>query len=161
MFDPVTYFENLTAECTLTDGYHFARISSILNLEEILQNRKKKTHFVAVEDSENGITTQAAGHGFWERRPYTVFLCAVAKFGDMDQRELLLEQLRDIYRAFLSRMIKDRCDNNLLFVNLDRIPFYEIPGFIGNGCVGIYFVISVDNQIDMTYDSTVWTAPTT
>lgn len=158
MFDPIAYFETLTGDCIITaDKYKFAKISSLDNLEEVLSNQKNHTHFVAVDDTENGITQQGAGRGFWERRPYTVFLCATAKFGDMDQRQSRLDELRAVYRAFLSKIIKEKVDNTLIFFNLDRIPFYEIPGFIANGCVGIYFIISVDNQIDLTYDSNIWT----
>ena len=158
MFDPITYFQNLNDTCNLTkQKYLFSRISGMEQLEEILQNRKRNTHFLAVEDSENGTTNQAAARGFWERRPYTVFLCSAAKYGDMDQRQQLLAELRQVFRTFLTKIIKDKVDNPLTFFDTRRIPFFEIPGFIANGCVGIYFIISVDNQIDLSYDPGQWT----
>jgi len=156
MFDPIAYFQELTETCVLTQSYKFARISSLVSLEEILQNQKKHTHFVAVDDSENGATILGGGNGFWEKRPYTIFLCAAVKFGNMALREQKLAELRAIYRAFLSRIIRDKSQNNLLFFDLSRVPFYEMPGFIGNGCVGIYFMINVDNQINLAYDGDQW-----
>lgn len=158
MFDPITYFQGLTNSLTLTkDKFKFDTISGVFELEGIIQNRKRHQYFVAVDDSENGVTQQGEGRGYWERRPHTVFLCAVAKMGDMEQRKVLLAELRQVYRAFLSKIIKDKSEDVSIYFNTKRIPFYEIPGFFADGCVGVYFILSVDNSINLCYDPELWT----
>ena len=160
MFDPITYFENLTDKLKVcrNNDYHFTKVSGLTELEGVLQNRKRYINFIAVDDSENGMTSRARGHGYFERRPYTVFICSATKYGDMDARNTLLNQHRTIFRSFMSQIIKDRADdqNNLLQFDSARIPFYEIPGMFGGGCVGIWFLIYIDNPIDLTRDADDW-----
>lgn len=157
MFDPVTYFQNLTNSLKLTkDKYRYSKISGITELEEILANRKNYLHHVAVDDSQNGVTLQGEGRGYFERRPYTVFLCSVGKTGNMDQREIILEELKTIYRKFLSKLILDEASGQTLPLDTSRTPFYELPGHFADGAVGIYFIITVDNSINLSYDSADW-----
>lgn len=156
MFDPITYFKNLTATNRVTkDKYLFTQISGINELEGIIANRKRHNYFVAVDDSEDGSTIQGSGRGYFERRPNTVFICGYAG-DDQDLRNQLLIELRGIYRAFLTKIIKDKRDNPLLFFDTGRIPFYEIPSSFADGIVGIYFILTVDNQINLVYDEAAW-----
>lgn len=157
MFDPVAYFETLKNSLKITKTkYLFSKISGLTELEGILANRKRHLFHVAVDDSENGATIQGAGRGYWERRPYTVFLCAVTKTKNIDAREAVLNELRAIYRSFMTKMILDNAQQPGLFVDLARTPFYELPGAFADGVVGIYFIVTVDNQIDLSYVATDW-----
>jgi len=99
---------------------------------------------------------QGSGRGFFERRSYTVFLCAVVKSGDMDSRAAQLEELRTIYRKFLSKLLLDQSQCGLMLIDMSRTPFYELPGSFADGVVGLYFVITVDNQINLSYEPTDW-----
>lgn len=158
IFDPVTYFNTLNNTCVLTkDKYKFSRISGLAELEEVLQNRKRSKYFTAVQDSEEGATVRGGGRGYFDRRPATVFLCAIGKQGDMTVRETLIAELREVYRAFLSKIIKDKSDNGLMSIDTTRFPFFEIPGFFADGCVGIYFMMNADNPVDLSYDASQWT----
>jgi nucleoside-diphosphate-sugar epimerase len=53
MFDPIAYFQELTETCVLTQSYKFARISSLVSLEEILETTKlllKKNNTIGSEN---------------------------------------------------------------------------------------------------------------
>ena len=157
MFNPIPYFENLSNTLLLTKNkYKFSTISGISELEGILSNRKRHLFHIAVDDSENGVTMQGQGRGYFERRPYTVFLCAVGKYGDMDKRNEILQELRQIYHSFLSKILLDESENGLLLFDTTRTAFYELPGSFADGVVGIYFIVTVDNQINLAYDETSW-----
>lgn len=161
MFDPSAYIETLTGSLnTCIDGdYKFARISGMSNMEGILANRKRKKNFVAIDDSENGAIVRGGGAGYFDRRPYTVIICSAIDPMDMDARDVKLEEHRGIYRSFLTRMIRDRAagDASLMFLDPERAPYFEIAGAFGNGCVGIYFMIYIDNPINLTYNDADWT----
>jgi len=160
MFEPVAYFEELTdtLKTCQDNSYKFVKVSGMTDMEGVLANRKKYKNFIGVDDSEAGAIIQGRGSGFFDRRPYTVFICSAVKTGDREARETLLEQHRAIYRSFLTRIIHDRQNDtmNLLHFNPSRIPYYEIGGAFGNGCVGLYFIINVDNPINLVYDADDW-----
>jgi len=156
MFDPVSYFQALTLSHTTTkDKYFFTQITGISELEGIIANRKRHNYFVAVDNTEDGSTIQGQGRGFFERRPTTVFICGFAG-DDPDRRNLLLEELRGIYRDFVTKLIKDKSSNPLMLINTERIPFFEIPSSFADGIIGIYFIVTVDNQINLVYDANKW-----
>lgn len=160
MFNPVTYFEGLTDSLKLTkaEGYRFVKVSGLTAFEGIIESRKKAKNFVAINDSENGAIIKGGGGGYFNRKPYTIFIASAAKYGDMDQRAVLLDQHRQIFNSFNTKIIKDRSDgtNNLLLFDSARLPYYEIPGFFANGCVGLYFIIFVDNPVNLEYVDEDW-----
>ena len=156
MFNPVSYFTDLASKLKLTkDTYTVSLISGITELEEVLANRKRKSNFIAIDINEDGTTIQGEGRGYFERRPYTIFLCSYAG-NSLTDRHNKLAELRSIYRSFITKIIKDRSTNQLLLINTKRIPFYELPGSFADGFVGIYFILTVDNQINLVYDPTEW-----
>ncbi len=157
MFNPITYFETLSKSLKLTmDKYHFTKVSGLDGLEGVLSSRKHHSFFVAVDDTENGVIVRGKGHGFFNRRPSTIFICAAAEYGDMDQRQTLLAEFREIHRSFCSRLIKDRAEDGLFLLDSSRIPYYEIPGYFANGCVGIYFMIYNDEPTNLAYVQSEW-----
>ena len=156
MFNPIEYFKSLTASLKLTkDKYLFTKVSSLDNLSGIIANRKRNNFFVGVDDSEDGATVQGGGRGYFERRPYTIFLCGYAG-DDQDKRTETLNELRGIYRSFVTKIIKDKQQNPLILFDTKRIPFYEMPSAFADGIVGIYFILTVDNQINLVYDAAAW-----
>ena len=92
MFDPITYMKNLHWELKITrEKYSFATVSGVNELEEVLENSKRNDYFFAVDDSQDGFTYRLGG-GYFERRPYTVFILGKAAYGNMEARgEVLAE----------------------------------------------------------------------
>jgi hypothetical protein len=93
-----------------------------------------------------------------ERRQYTLFLIKKFSFGKMDEQGRALDECRQVYRQIMKKLIRDRrlLENEMTYLRLDRIPFYEIPGYFISGCTGLYFMITVDVPTELCYDSSEW-----
>lgn len=155
IFNPVTYMQQLHGELKLTkDKYKFTRVSGVGALEEVLENSRRNNWFFAVDDSQEGTTFRGAGAGYYERRPYTVFILGKADYGDMDAREAVLSEAKTIYRHLMSRLIKDKLDIPVL--DMERIRFYEVPPAFASGCSGLYFIFNVEIPVNLVYDAAVW-----
>ena len=154
MFNPVTYMQQLHGRLKLVkEKYLFTKVSGIDSLEGILENSKRHKYFFAVDDSQDGVTIRKGG-AYFERRPYTVFILGKAKYGDMEKRAEVLEEAKTIYRHVVSRLIKDKLSTPLL--DMERIPFYEVPPAFATGCSGLYFIFYVENPVNLVYDAAAW-----
>lgn len=156
MFDFVTYMRTLHGKLKATKtAYTFTRVSGTNDLEEVLENTRRKTKYFVVDDSQDGITFRGAGGSFFERRAYTIYLLVQTTAGNMDTRETILTQVREIFRSLMSRLIKDKL--TIPVVDFDRVSFFEVPPTFGNGSCGIYFTFYVQNPVDLKYDGADWT----
>lgn len=157
MFNAVEYIETLHGQLNATkDAYTFARCSGVQGLEEILESSQKKKKFIAVADSEDGQTFMGAGAGHFERRAFTVFILTRAKYGDMAARETIMAESRSIFRSMVSRIIKDRY--TIPVFDPQRIQFYEVPPAFADGTCGIYFIFTVEEPVDLSYNATDWSS---
>lgn len=155
IFDPIAYMEQLHQQLKLTrTKYKFVKVSGVANLEGILENSRGNKHFFAIDDSQDGTTFRGAGAGYFERRPYTVFILGKADYADMDARRIVLEEAKTIYRKLLSRLIKDKLSIPVL--DMQRIQFYEVPPAFATGCSGLYFIFHVENPVTLVYDAADW-----
>jgi len=154
MFDPITYMKNLHLELKITrEKYSFATVSGVNELEEVLENSKRNDYFFAVDDSQDGFTYRLGG-GYFERRPYTVFILGKAAYGNMEARGEVLAEAKSIFRAILSRLIIDK--KSIPVLDMERIQFYEVPPAFATGCSGLYFIFNVDVPVNLTYDAKEW-----
>jgi hypothetical protein len=155
MFDVVAYMQGLHSKLKVTkDKYKFTTVSGVGALEGVLENTRREKFFFAVDDSQDGVTFRGAGAGYFERRPYTVFILGKADYGDMKTRATVLEEAKTIYRHIISRMIKDKI--NIPVINLEQVHFYEVPPAFATGCSGLYFIFNVEIPVNLIYDATAW-----
>lgn len=155
MFNPIEYMQLLHAQMKLTkEKYKFTTVSGVAELEGVLANYKREKYFMAIDDAQTGITFRGAGAGYFERRPYTVYILGKAEYGNMDQRAAVLEEAKIIYRTILSRLIKDKLMIPIL--DAQNIRFYEVPPAFAFGCSGLYFIFNVENPVNLVYDGTAW-----
>lgn len=155
MFDPINYMQALHSKLKLTkDKYKFCRVSGLAALEEVLEGFKREKYFFAVDDSQDGITFRGPGGGYYERRPYTVFIIGKADYGNMDQRATVLNEAKEIYRDILTRLIKEKL--TIQVIDLQNIRFYEVPPAFAFGCSGLYFIFTVENPVSLTYNAAAW-----
>jgi len=155
MFDPIAYMKALHSKMKLTKTrYKFTTVSSVAELEGVLDSFKREKFFFAVDDSQDGVTFRGAGAGYFERRPYTVFILGKADYGDMTKRKEVLAEAQTIYRTILSKLIKDKLAIPVL--DMENIRFFEVPPAFAFGCSGLYFIFNVQNPISLTYDAAEW-----
>lgn len=155
MFDPIAYMKTLHSKMKLTKTkYKFTTVSGVAELEGVLENFKREKYFFAVDDSQDGITFRGAGAGYFERRPYTVFILGKADYGNMAKRKEVLAEAKTIYRTILSKLIKDKLSIPVL--DMENIRFFEVPPAFAFGCSGLYFIFNVQNPVSLIYDAAEW-----
>lgn len=155
MFDPIAYMQILHDKLKLTKTkYLFTKVSGIDTLEGILQESKRNNYFFAVDNSQDGETFRGNGGGYFERRPYSVFILGKAEYGNMTERETVLAEAKTIYRQLMSRLIKDKLQIPL--VNLEQVRFYEVPPAFATGCSGLYFVFYLQEPVNLVYNAADW-----
>ncbi|WP_372775662.1 hypothetical protein [Mangrovibacterium sp.] len=154
MFNPIPYLQQLHGQLNLLkDKYKFVKVSGLNALEGILENSRREKYFFAVDDSQDGTTFRNGG--YFERRPYTVFILGKADYGNMEQRAAVLEEAKTIYHHIMSRLIKDK--NSIQVLDLERVRFYEVPPAFATGCSGLYFIFNVENPVNLVFDAEAWT----
>jgi len=159
MFDAYTYFENIRNTLKRTKStYKFTRSTGLPYMEEIIQKFTKEKAFFCVDDTHDGVTIQGSGGGFFDRRQYIVFILKNYKYGNMDEQHAALEECRAIYRSICTKLVKDKAalSNQMTYLQLDRMPYYAIPGYFITGATGLYFIVTVDEPKDLRYDASEW-----
>jgi len=157
MWNANSYFLGLTGKLKLTKGkYKFCRITGIGELEEVLADRNRKAE-IALDDSDEGITMQAPGGGYFNRRSVVVFILQQFKLKDMDDREAKMDEIRRIYNRFLSKIIIDSYQvPEMKYLQRDRMPYHELPGMFAVGSCGLYFTLTFDEPVDLKYNEQDW-----
>lgn len=156
MFNAVTYFKGLGDTLKLTkDTYHFCRVTGLNYLEDVLNN-VNKTAYLAVDDSDDGVTVKRGG-GYFNRRAIVVYLLRKYKLQDQEDRETKLNETRAIRDKFQARIIQDSNETEgLLYLDKSRIPYKEIPGYFASGVCGCYFIITIEEPKELTIDANDW-----
>lgn len=157
MFNFVSYFEILCSKLIATNNiYHFCRVSGLGNMEDVLSNFSSKKAYLAVDDSDDGVTMQRGG-AFFNRRSIVVYILKKYNINDMLQREAVMSEARTIYTDLLSKLILDQQTiDGLMYLDKSRIPYYEVPGYFAAGTTGLYFVFSLEEPFNLQYNVEKW-----
>ena len=85
---------------------------------------------------------------------------AVHAIDDMAQREAAMDNMRELFRQFMSVLIleKTRLEENNIFID-QRISFREIDRYFFTGCACAFFQIAVDTYTDLSFNPDEWTTP--
>ena len=157
MFNSVEYFETLTNSLKLTKNKFVSRkVSGIKNLEGIISDRGNEK-FIAVDDTDDGNTYQGAGGGWFRRRTVTVFILQKYMITDMNDRQIKLDECREIRRKFQARILFDSVEiEELMYLDKQRMPDFEIDEYFANGSTGLYFMISFNEPTELIHDDNDW-----
>ena len=157
MWDAVEYFKNINTRLKLTRGKHaFCRSSGLANLEDLLNRLTKFQNFTVVDDSDDGVTVRKGG-GYFNRRSVIVYILKKYNFKSQEDRSEKLNQVREIYSRFLTRLLRDsNTMDELAYLDKTRIPYHEVPGYFVAGTTGLYFIITIDEPVDLQYDNDDW-----
>lgn len=158
-FDFAAYVEGMTGANRLAraNRFTFCTCSGINYLEELLQNYQSVRNFVAVSDLCDESVMQVGG-GWMKRRLFTVFVLARAPYGDMRAQKEAMSLCRELYRQMLSRLLRDEADlrNDLIYLNLQDVRSSELGGSFLNGCTGLYFMLTMDEPTDISFNGEEW-----
>lgn len=158
-FDPHAYFRRLTEQNKLAQLHQFkpCSCSGIDSLDDMLTEFRSTSAFVCVDDTNNAATENRGG-GWFKHRVFTVFLLIRYRFDDMADRKTKLNICRQLFRQMHSRMIRDKAmrDNELTYLNVDRVMSREIGRYFMSGCTGLYFTVDDYEPINLVYDAGEW-----
>jgi hypothetical protein len=159
LFDAHAYFKGLCAKNKLAVANNFypCSCSGIDTLEDVVTNIRTKSAFCCVDDTNDAVVEQING-GYFNHRVFTVFLLKRCKLNDMESRQKSLDICRQLFRQFHSRMIIDKngLNDELIYLNTDRIPSREIGKYFMNGCTGLYFMVDIQEPTELIYNKDEW-----
>ena len=156
-WNATAFFQNLVArnKFATAHGFTFARVSGLNGFEEALQQLQSTTAFVCVSDMSQGYI--ALANPPRTRRVETVFLAMRHAIDDMEARLTCMENLRELFRQFMSQLILERTRLEQHCIYLDeRITFNEMNEYFFSGCACAYFQIAVDTFTDLRYNADEW-----
>ena len=160
MFDFIEYIKELIAsnKLAMQKGFEATTCSGINYLEGMLEQYQTTANFVCTADTCQESTFQQSG-GWFKRRVYTVFILARHEYGNMEDYASKLALCREIFRQLQSRFLRDSelLQTCLLYLHTEDIRSNELGATFLNGCTGLYFMLSMDEPTDITYNPEEWT----
>ncbi|MBE6311320.1 MAG: hypothetical protein E7080_09755 [Bacteroidales bacterium] len=156
-WDATTFFENLTTQNLLAraNEFRFCRVSGMDGFQEALSSMQNTKAFVCVNEVSQGYTS--LDNSPRTRRVKTVFLAMRHNIDDMKARQNRFDTLREIFRQFMTVLIKEKTKLEEHCIELDRrITFHEIDEYFFSGCACAYFSVAVDVHTDLRYDENEW-----
>jgi hypothetical protein len=161
MFDPISYFQQLTRANVLAseNGFIPVIISSIENLTGIFEEYRDNDRFVAISDTSTGNLSSTDGaYGFTKRRAYTVFILSAYEHNNDASRLENLNLCRTIFHQFVTRILVDKFhySEECMYFDTQAIPNQEIGRFFLSGLTGLHFTLYVSEPIDLQYNPDEW-----
>lgn len=159
LFDFNGYLKGLTEKNKMArrNGYAFTTCSGIENMEGVLYNFQGHGRFVVADEVASGEVWQNGG-GWMHRRTITCFVVERSNAMDEPGRIAALARCRTLERQLLSRMLRDReaMTNELVYMNLENIPYTELGTMALDGLTGLYFMVTIDEPTDISYNGDDW-----
>lgn len=159
LFDFHAYMASLVEQNRLAQerGFRHRTCTGISGLQGLLDGFQSVANFVASDDITPGQTVQHGG-GWFQRRSFTVFILMRYTFGDERDRQQKLDLCRTLMRQFQSRFILDEAElqSDLIYLGVDRMNTTDIGSQFLSGCTGLYFMVNVDEPVDLSYNAEEW-----
>ena len=159
MFNAIKYLTELASKNKLAKDNSFivGECSGIEGLEPLMQNYRKAANYIMVDDTVDGsmISNRV---GWYNRRTYTVFIFAMHRDDDMEDRNRKLNLCRELFRQMLSHMIADteKYEYDLVYMRTQSIQYRELNSYNFSGVTGLYFMVNVDEPVDLQHDKSLW-----
>ncbi len=159
-FDAEEYFKGINSKNRLSKrhGFYFCTSSGIESLQGPLEKFKKEKAFFCIDDVNDGQMYQGKGGGYYKRRTLTVFLMHRYSFNDENDRLAKLKICRQLFRQISTRLLKDskKLKSDLIYLGADNILSREFGQYFMNGCTGLYFMVDVEEPVDLKYNPDEW-----
>lgn len=126
-------------------------------LEQMLDLQRTARAFVCTSDVSED-STRRVGGAWFKRRVFTVFIIARYDVRSMNDYAAKMNLCRELFRQFHSRFLVDesRLQSGLIYLGVNDIRSRELGGQFLNGCTGLYFMLPVDEPINLQYDTAEW-----
>lgn len=159
-FDSEKYFGALCSRNRLAHEHRFkfCTCSGIQSLQGPLERFRRDSAFFCLDDTNDGQMFMGTNGGWFKRRTFTVFLLHRYTFNDEADRAGKLAICRRLFSQVMSRMLVDADDlsNELVYLHTENVMSRELGQYFLNGCTGLYFMIDVDEPVNLIYDCSEW-----
>lgn len=159
-FNIIAYLKHLVAINRLATGrgFTFSTCSGVQALEGLLTDMRDATRFVCVSDVTQGNTTYN-GQSWSARRVATVFILSRYELGNAASYAAAINECRALMNQLLSGMLHDAeriANDTEASLRLDEVRSNELGGTFIDGCTGLYFMLGVDEPLDISYNAEDW-----
>lgn len=159
-FDAELYFASLCVSNKLAKehGFRPCTCSGIQSLQGPLERFRTTNAFFCIDDVNDGQMFQGRGGGWYKRRTFTVFIMHRFTFGDEVDRRAKLSLCRQLFRQVVTRMLVDSktLRSELIYLGVEDIRCRELGQYFLNGCTGLYFLVNVEEPVDLKYNPAEW-----
>lgn len=128
-----------------TPGDHYARVSSIFNIEEVLHKMRTLQGIIIMPvDAHDGVLGDNGHDQFRDQPQQRFYILQKVKIGDIDERATALDQCKALAKRIIFKMQTDKMEgrNGLQFVSLARITYISV-GPIADNYHGIEIFIDL------------------
>lgn len=156
-WDARAYFAGLTESNRLARrlGMEYRDVSGLQGFEDVLATMQDTEGFVALADSSDGVARIDNSPN--TRRVKTIFLGLRHAAGDMEARASALADCRELFRQFLSHLLREQTRLHQLGIYLDpEIAFHEISEYFATGAACAYFQVGYSTSFDLRYNPDQW-----
>lgn len=158
-FDFHAYIATLTRSNLLArrEGFLPCTCSGLGYLEGMLQQMRTTRAWVCTSDVCDESTARHGGAWF-RRRVFTVFI--VRRHDPRHDTDHIrqMNTCRELFRQFHTRFIHDeeQLRSRLCYLGVDDVRSRELGGEFLAGATGLYFMIAVDEPVNLCYDPGGW-----
>lgn len=159
MLDFHQYLADLLSKNRLAtdNNFHVGTCTGIEGIEDVINNFRRSSAFVLIDDITTGETFRTGG-AWYERRTLTIFI--LMRHAHLDERQRIERQgiCRNLRRQIQSRIIADAHlhQDTLAVIDLERMPTTDIDHFAASGCTGCYFMINIDEPVNLCLNPDEW-----
>lgn len=155
------YLKEVIADNRLAqkEGFRHVTCTGINGLEDVLASFQEYAAMVASDDITSGSTFREGG-GYFIQRTFTVFVLHQYDISSEADRAARLDMCRELMRQLQSRLLRDRdrLAEQLVYLNLERMPVTEIGSYFASGCTGLHFMVTLSQPVDISYNGEEWGA---
>ncbi len=156
-WDATAFFRGLVERNKLAqeNDYRFAMVSGLNGLEEYINQAQTAKAAICVSDISPGYTEM--NNTPHTRRVKTVFMLKRHALNDMKARQACMDEMREIFRQFMSVLFKEktRIEQGILYLD-PRVSFQEIEQYFAMGCACAFFQVSFDVYTNLVYRESEW-----
>lgn len=136
-------------------GFSFGSCSGLQGFYDALAAAGGSPNIIAVDDSSDGYTSL---HNSPSRTSVkTVYMAMRHRMGDMAARNLALDRMREVFRQFMSALVREKTRLDELNIYIDpRIQFSEIESYFFTGAACAYFQISSSQEENLEFNPDEW-----
>lgn len=154
-FDSVAYFRALTQRNRLCRQLRFAfgQCAGLQGFYDMLAAASASPNHISIDDSSEGYITTSGKL----RTIKTVYLAMRHRAAGLQERAYCLEQMREIFRQFLSHLIRQKVRLEEQMIEFDgSIQFSEIDSSFCTGAACAFFNIAIDQPINLCFNEDEW-----